>query len=135
MNLYDVIIFDTHWVICMLSFSIWHQYSPAQSFLIHTNLTDISFPSSSEAVQNLVFIFFFLCLKSQDQKIQQVMDCITWFHWYCPFQFSGVMALKGKTCVFLPECVIIWSTLSLLAQFDHGFPKARTHYFPFCLTF
>lgn len=55
-NLYDVIIFDAHWVTC---FILWHQYSSAQSFLSHINFTRVFFFFlSGWQIQVSCFFFF-----------------------------------------------------------------------------
>lgn len=73
-NLYDVIIFDAHWVTCMsFFFFLWHQYSSAQLFFIHINFIHVI----SVRFSKFKCLFLLLKLHNVDQK------CIRWLTVTC----------------------------------------------------
>lgn len=74
-----------------LFFFLWHQYSSAQSFLIHKKTSPMLFLSG---LANSSVFFLLLKQHNVDQK------CIRWFNVTCHvctvFSVSGVMALRWE---------------------------------------
>lgn len=118
-NLYDVIIFGAHWVMCMsfMSYDISTLLPRHSSFTLTSDLFQVG---------KFKCLFLLLKLHNVDQK------CIGWCYvtrHVFTFLFSQwCNGSKGGNL----QCVAIESTFSKVALL--GILKARSYYFPFCLT-
>lgn len=117
-NLYDVIIFNAHWVMCMSFFrTISVLLCPVIPHSHHWFL-------SGQQIQ----VSFFYCWNYTMWTKNALGDLMSPVMFVLSFSVSGVMAVRGGNS----QCVASESTFSKVALL--GTLKARSHYFPYCLT-